>query len=314
MKFQFSSGDQSFFAEATVDEAQIYGHGGSLSPTLFFSVQLHISYRASQPEMGLEILLLDGKLSANNIPLGCSRVSPVNVLFHAKFDTLHQYPVNLEFPISLSQLHFLEQNRTDAGVKLKLDFQLVYQKLKSSAGAPSSQYVQGIWGHIQTAHTTAYGEFTIPRDIWIERVLPNVGFGRVLVLEFPAAPIESCQAIEHSFKALKQAVEQHKLGFYDEAAGKCRVAIDPFFERELVDPSHPELPRIPVVRKSWEAKLGKATYEWLNASLGSIKWASNAPHHSPYARFGQFDSQMIITITANFIAFIARSQKPEDLK
>ena len=77
-------------------------------------------------------------------------------------------------------------------------------------------------------------------------------------------------ALDHSFKALKQAEEKHRLGFYDDAAGKCRLAIEPFFDHEPAA-NHPESRKIPVPKKHWETKLGKATYDWLKARLARSK-------------------------------------------
>ena len=157
--------------------------------------------------------------------------------------------------------------------------------------------------------------FQIPQTHWIERVLPAVGYGKVHIVEFPAAPLDACAALDHSFKALKQAEEKHRLGFYDDAAGKCRLAIEPFFDHEpIIDPTQPESRKKPVLKKSWETKLGKATHDWLKATLGSIKEASNAPHHSPNEHYSQLDSQMILAVTTAVVAYIARTIKPEDLK
>src|SRR5207249_3017574 len=90
----------------------------------------------------------------------------------------------------------------------------------------------------------------ISQSNWIEHVLPGIGCGKVHVVEFPATPLESCQALDHSFKSLKQAEEKHRLGFYDDAVGKCRTALERFFDYVAVDPSHPESRKIPVLKKS----------------------------------------------------------------
>jgi len=155
---------------------------------------------------------------------------------------------------------------------------------------------------------------TVTRDVWTSRVLPQVGYGVVHVLEFPATPLEACASMDHAFKALKQAQELHKIGLYDEGVGKCRVALEKFFEYEDKTGGDGKTRRTPVFVKSWETKLGKSTYDWLNGSLGAIKDAANRTHHSPNIHYSQFDSQMIIAITTAVVAYAARTLDVEDKK
>jgi len=113
--------------------------------------------------------------------------------------------------------------------------------------------------------------------------------------------------MDHAFKALQQAQELHKIGLYDEAVGKCRVALDKFFEHEEKTGDDNKIRRVPILAKSWEKKLGKCTYDWLNNSLAVLKEAANKSHHSPNAHYDQFDSQMIIAITTTLVAYAARN-------
>src|SRR5690606_13993333 len=83
--------------------------------------------------------------------------------------------------------------------------------------------------HLQT-------DILIPRDAWLKRVLPHVGYGVAHVLELPAVPLEACQSFHQAFAALKQAEEKHRMGFYDDAVGKCRLALEKFFDRIPADP------------------------------------------------------------------------------
>ena len=97
----------------------------------------------------------------------------------------------------------------------------------------------------------------ISQSDWIEHVLPGIGYGKVHVVEFPAIPIESCQALDSSFKSLKQAEEKHRLGFYDDAVGKCRMALEKFFDSVPVDPTNPDSRRIPVLKNRGKESLVK---------------------------------------------------------
>ena len=221
--------------------------------------------------------------------------------------------LNFEFPLDARRIEAIERLRQGGSLQCRLDVQVHVDEYGIVPAHVESKR-PALWGLLTVHRLTLQEGFQIPQSDWVERVLPNIGYGKVHLLEFPAAPLEACAALDHSFKALKQAEEKHRLGFYDDAAGKCRLAIEPFFDYEPVDPIHPDSRKIPVLKKSWEAKLGKATYDWLKTTLGSIKDASNPPHHSPNEHYSQLDSQMILAITTAVVAYITRTIKPEDLK
>jgi hypothetical protein len=91
---------------------------------------------------------------------------------------------------------------------------------------------------------------------------------------------------------------------------KCRVALDPFFELEKkVETIGGEqtVSRVPVLRRSCETRLGQATYVWLSSALRAIKEAANPVHHSPSAHYDQLESQLILTNTTAFVAYVART-------
>ena len=157
-------------------------------------------------------------------------------------------------------------------------------------------------------------EFIIPGSLWIKSVLAQTGHGIIHVVELPAVPVAACQTLQHSYDALVQAQSRHALGLYDDAVAKCRIALDRFFEHVPVDPKHKDSRRIPVLKKVWQAKLGEATYDWLNRTLGAIKDAANPTAHSPNPHFDQFESQMLMAITTTLIAYAARTEEVEKEK
>lgn len=200
----------------------------------------------------------------------------------------------------------MERLRDGKDLNLRVDLHLTAEEHRPIEGDQKTQRPT-IWGVHCVLRLTVQLATTIPRDIWISRVLPNVGHGVVHLVEFPAVPVESCASLEHAFKALQQAQERHKIGLYDDAVGKCRIALEKFFEREDKTGSDGKTREIPVLKKTWETKLGKATYDWLNAALGSIKGAANPTAHSPNVHYSQFDSQMVLAITTAVIAYVART-------
>lgn len=142
-----------------------------------------------------------------------------------------------------------------------------------------------------------------------EKVLPRLGYGKVMAIELPVISIESCKALEHSFKALEKAQRHFSYGMYDDAVGACRVALEQFFEP--MDKGDGSGKTIPKLKKSWESQLGKASYEWLNTSISSIKDAANKPHHSANDHFDRFGAQMLLTVTTALISYAAQQVSTE---
>jgi hypothetical protein len=73
--------------------------------------------------------------------------------------------------------------------------------------------------------------------------------------------------------------------------------MEPFFNYVAVDPANKDFRKIPALKKSWQTRVGEASYIWLNSTLGAIKDAANPTAHSPNRHFDQFESQMLQAIT-----------------
>ncbi len=311
----FRSGMDRNFAELEIDVSRLSGSGSADYPQLYWQLELHLDapktpqfdYAFRTVAAQLYFATGTGCKIADARPIFLDRVIPGH-LTHS----LTEY-LSFEFPLDARRIAAIERQRNGGSLQFRMDVQIWVDELGVvPAHEPTKRPAH--WGLRDIRRLQLQETVQVGQSHWVERVLPHIGFGTVHVVEFPAAPLESCAALDHSFKALKQAEEQHRLGFYDEAAGKCRVALDKFFDYVPVDPTHSASKKIPVFKKSWETKLGKPTYEWLKATLGTIKDASNPPHHSPNEHFSQFDSQMIIAVTTAIIAYIARTLSPEDLK
>jgi hypothetical protein len=310
MHTDFSSFGQYRIAQAELPETQVVGTGGATAPRLDIPLRLDVSHGAMTAQEGLELVSLAGKLFTNNACISCSTTISLGTILQQKFPRIQNELHYVEFPLDAGRVAALERQRNGADMKVRLDATLVVRQLfalgKTQEGIPPNT----IWGQTFSQHLHCQAELSIPRDAWIARVLANVGFGVVHMLEFPAVPIESCAKLTHSFEALRKAQELHKIGLYDDAVAKCRVALDQFFELgKKVETAGGEqvVSRVPVLRRSWETRLGQAAYVWLGSALRAIKEAANPVHHSPSAHYDQLESLLILANTTAFVAYVART-------
>jgi len=292
-------------ARAGLDATQISGTGGAVYPRLFIQLRFEFHQLHNSPA-DYVFTGLDAHLShptfgviANALPVRLQRVQR------------HHWPhgsdeiATLEFPLDHPRIHALEKLRDGKDLPLKLDLSLAVEEHSIIEGDEKLKRLN-LWGLRWLLRLNAQVSFTVPRSTWIERVLPHLGYGVVHLIELPAVPLQACEALHHSYEALRQAQSLHRQGYYDESVTKCRIALDPFFDYIPVDPNHKDSRRIPVLKKSWETRVGEATGKWLNSTLGALKDAANPTAHSPHPHFDQFESQMLQAIAANVIAYAAR--------
>lgn len=308
MQAEFSALGQLQIAQAEIDETKIVGGGGVVSPHLSIPVRLDVSNVGLRPHDGLEIVSLRGRLSSVAGIITASPEVQIGFLMPHDYDGFKQQLQYLNFPLNGIQIAALENLRKGGNLTLHLEGTLIVRKLRALNDRPPNQPLADIvWGHVRTYDLRLNSDVTILRDTWISNVLPQVGYSVTHVMEIPVVPLKACERFDHAFKALQQAQDRHRIGQYDDAVGKCRVALDQFFEHEEKVGDDGITRRVPILAKGWEKKIGEATYQWLNAVFGAIKAAGNPAHHSPNEHFDQFQSQMVIYITAAVVAYAART-------
>lgn len=302
----FSTVGRYTVASASLDAAHVSGTGGSLYPRLFIQLRLEL-HPLHEAGVDCAFSVLDAQLHhdrmgkiADATPCRLQRVQRAHHSFQ-----MEEFAY-LEFPLDARRIDALEQLRDGKDLPLRLD---LFLSGEEHAVIPGDEKAKrpALWGMRSLFRLIAQLPFTVPRSRWIENVLPPMGYGVIHIVELPAVPLAACEALQHSYEALRLAQSLHRQGHYDEAVTKCRIALDPFFDYVPVDPSHKDSRRIPQLKKSWETKLGEATAKWFNATLGAIKEAANPTAHSPNRHFDQFESQMLQAITTTVVSYAARS-------
>jgi hypothetical protein len=290
--------------EAQIDGSKIQAAGGIYYPRLI--VPLHVIIKGIELKHQNEVYsaqlgAIQGELAFNGQKISDSLQCHLNRLVY-EFE--NDENVNLEFPLDVRRIEWIEQQRQGSfqgSVHISMSSLVLGQaRGKQDQQKPPVAFrdAVAIQGDIP---------FTVPDTQWRESILPGLGYGKVIAIELPAIPIESFQRLDHSFKAMSQAQKLFQIGHYDDAVAKCRTALEQFFENVDADKGDGTTKKIPILKKSWEAKLGLATYNWLNESLGVIKAVSNQTHHTPNNHFDRLGAQMLIQITAALISYAANS-------
>lgn len=307
MKHKLSATNSGLEVDATVNPEWVNGIGGEICPRLTIQVSLYVKEEAmSGSNSGTQAVsfgMLTSELLVGSEKIGDARPMPIDrtgMLYRPYHDEIHQ---TLEIALDPRRIEWLERQRAGRSMEGKLRISLPVQVFGLLLN-PSNPTFAGHVGLTTVSNIQGEIPFTVPDTHWRERVLPGLGYGKVISIEFPAIGLDACKALDHSFKSLEKAKQHFDRGLYDEAVAACRMAMDPFFEQ--VDKGDDSGRTIPKLKTTWEAKLGKATYQWLNGSLGAIKADANKPHHSPNSHFDRLGAQLLLSVTTALMAYAAR--------
>jgi len=293
-------------AEVGIDANGICGTGRAELPILVAPLRFHfrcpkdsgasIDFR----ELRCRVSPFDGVHIVGSLP------APLQTLLTAGQESPNNL-VHLQIEIDRTRLALINRLRNGGDVKLRLDLELLADELVEVARLKDMR-ASVVWGLKEHHRMQTNLQVVIPRSVWIERVLPGTEFAKVHIIELAAVPIENCAGLKESFEALQQAQKLESQGFYREAVGKCRLALEPFFEKIDKTDDKGETKKIPVLKAAWQTRLGKATYDWLNASLSILKGPTNQAVHLSSAHFDQLEAQMFLAVTTAVVAYAIKVQ------
>lgn len=304
----FTASGGHIVAEVSIDGNAISGAGSTEMPVLL--VMLNILYRSPGQlnstfdfrEMRCRLSPFESNYIAHSLP------TSINIRL-ASGEELPNQSVYLEVPLDQNRIATIDRMRKGGDAKLRFDLELLADELVELPVPPKAPRM---WAHRSRHHMRTKVHAEIPRSKWGETVLPQLGFGKAHILELPVVPIENCAKMKTAFEALQKACSLERQGFYPEAVASCRIAMEPFFEVvDRVDASG-QTKKARALKSSWESRLGKATYDWLNASLIAAKQGTDVTHHVPSPGFGQLEAQMMLSVATALIAYAIKT-KPDGL-
>lgn len=227
--------------------------------------------------------------------------SIINELVHSGREQKNKQ-IYIEIPLDNARLALFERVRNGGDFCLRLQSQLVVDELVpiQQLEEVRPQFLYAIKEHHILSDEL---QVHIPRSQWTSSILPQMGFGSIHLIELPTVPIHACAPLKNSYEALRKAEQLEKEGHYQESVSRCRAALEPLQEQVEKEFPNGDKRKVPVLKRSWEAKIGKATYDWLNTCLVSLKDEGNLASHQSSRVFEQSEAKMILIVTTAVVAY-----------
>jgi hypothetical protein len=302
--------------KATISPEHISGQGGPAFP--YLSVPMNISLRSAETQnrMGAGIYIPTGDDPIQDYTLhqiygvlifNFGGSSSGQVAFHSFPLSFFSRPdiegtVVLNIPLTVYQLQQIEGQRT-GDVSLKFDFTFEFAKHypipRKQPSSPIEQFETNFFSMT----------VNVPRSIWIDRVLPGLGYGKIHLVEVPTPEKAIGETIARAVEDFQHAQEQMLQGEYNNVLGYCRDALERLsnairYGGEKETPSFAEkidylltvLPGTPTgARRTHLARLLKDLY-----GLTSM------PEHPSPPHFTRDDAEMAILNTIAVLSYMGK--------
>jgi hypothetical protein len=153
--------------------------------------------------------------------------------------------------------------------------------------------------------------FTIPKSHWVERILPQLGYGRIELLEVRLSPnISTDHGLPKAVSEIRKARDFLVDGEWDKAVAHCRNAIETIPDsRPLQLEGTPKLAlRVDTfVHDHLGNKLGNEEAKFLADEM-KLLWSicSKAAHPSSSSGFNRPDAEFIVRSTMAITEYVGR--------
>lgn len=277
---------------------EIRSEGQTNSPTLIVPLKFDII----EPKNGQTLQLISAKsvLSANNreIHIGADiQLSSMHIRANAALN------LHFRIPMTDAKIHQIEKAR-DGDLLLTINFELQMGKYEILTQEHRTALTEIITGSGQAT-------FTIEQSAWVNKMLPNLGYNRIRLMEIPNYSTIIPEDYAKSISEFDQAQDYFLKGDYDKTVSHCRVALDPFKTNKNLDKLKEYLKSQSEIK--WAKAITDATETWLDVLLKETYQFTSKTHHIPSTgHFSRIEAEIILLITTCIVAYIGTLEYRKD--
>jgi len=278
----------------------VHALGGPEFPKLIFTLDLRLSPLTtfSQPEkQPLTWMFLSGEFCSPEQRTVANFRDEVNLYADASHSPETQF--QLEIPLDLITIARIEQSR-EGDLRAALNFRGFFAVHTSSGTG------------VQRFETTRIEPivFTIPKSQWVEKLLSQLGYGRLELIEVHISNGTRAEGLPKAVQEVREARAYLANGDWEKAVSHCRNTLEAILESRPL-----QLPPV--------SKFGMKVNTFINDHLGSklgekqakllademkLLWevCSEAAHPSPPDYFKRADADFIVRNTTAILEYVSR--------
>lgn len=303
-KSDFSINGWSTQSNIFLEVDRISGAGGPEYPRLIIPVEFTLRPSEGGGKIKVYSLLwLKCGLHIENIKIGEGFSEPI-VEYSLPYRSQRQ--ISIEIPFDLYRIEKIEERRRD-DIQFRLLGSALVAEYPSVFSAGPGSYEQLECRRDIENFTKGHFDitFTIPQSHWVDKILPNLGYGKVKLIEIPIPEKIVPDTFKNALEELVQAQDYFIQGDYDKTVEHCRNALEPL--KNLL----PEIKALLTNSKyEWVAEVGHATHDWIDKIYKKTRDVSSIPHHLPsIGNFNRFEAQAILMVTIALLSYSGKLLK-----
>ena len=280
----------------------VQAHGGPEFPNLVFLLDLHLSPlkpfpQPEKPIHPLTWMFLSGEFCSPEQRAVANFRDEVNLYADASHspETQHQ----LEIPLDLMTIERIEQSR-EGDLRVALNLRAFF-----------AVHISGGIG-VQKFETTRIEplKFMIPKSQWVERLLPQLGYGRLELIEVRISNGTRAEGLPKAVQEIRQARAYLVNGDWEKVVAHCRKTLEAILDsRQLqLTPASKFGMRVDTfVNDHLGSKLGEKQTKLLADEM-KLLWevCSEAAHPNSPDYFKRADADFIVRNTTAILEYVSR--------
>lgn len=203
---------------------------------------------------------------------------------------------SLNFILSEKALQFIEKKR-EGDLVFALEITLSLLIRKELTLNPSLSFTSPEYWSTETVNLS----FTIPRSVWVEKILPKIGFRNFRLIEVPLSHNQLKEAYDDILIEFNKAEQYFNAQDYNKCVAHCRNTLDALHrnllkikKKENIESSFKWLEKVSAETLNWITEIDKATFSLTSKS-----------HHAGHKKdFKRYETEAIYLVVLGLLNFV----------
>ena len=258
----------------------------------FLNISIHFTFRPPTREIRFDVVSLIAKLKLENPNVLLSQVQimpAINVKMDSDTSELFIFTIDEE------TINIIEKNR-NGDINFFIELTALISAFKEvNAGGYIVNSAHGTLKDIAKLH------FSIPKSIWVEKILPTLGYQSLKLIEIPLTHRSLKEAYADIIFEFNNAEYYFNQQDYNKCVAHCRSTQDALNRnlKKIKENTESE------TAFKWLKSIDEATFNWIDALDKANSAIGSKTHHAGLKRdFTRHEAESIYLVTLGLLNFI----------